>query len=160
MCEPGALDAIAALISESASLVKDYVVRVGWGFPEDGAIDFLSPGRQTNNGIYESALSALEWDTLYDNLNGGQFLDALRERLKESYDWILIDSRTGLSDIASICTLHLPDTVVDCFTLSTQGIEGAAKVAKQIKRHTFGRSRYCPSPCASTTRGRIKSPTA
>ena len=94
------------------------------------------PAGQTNAGIYESALSALEWDTLYDVLNGGQFLDALRSRLKDSYDWILIDSRTGLSDIASICTLHLPDTVIDCFTLSTQGIEGAASVAAQIKERT------------------------
>ena len=146
VCEPGALDAIAAVIGESASRVSDYVVRVGWQFPGDGAIDFLSPGRQTNNGVYESALSALDWDTLYDNLNGGQFLDALRERLKDSYDWILIDSRTGLSDIASICTLHLPDTVIDCFTLSTQGIEGAAKVAEQIRRYTSRNIEVLPVP--------------
>jgi cellulose biosynthesis protein BcsQ/tetratricopeptide (TPR) repeat protein len=146
VCEPAALEAIAALISESASLVSDWVVPVGWQFPGDGAIDFLSPGRQTNNGVYESALSALEWDTLYDELNGGQFLDALRRRLKGSYDWILIDSRTGLSDIASICTLHLPDTVIDCFTLSTQGIEGAARVAEQIKAHTSRDIKVLPVP--------------
>ena len=68
----------------------------------------------------------MKWDTLYDNLYGGEFLDALRAHLKSAYDYVLIDSRTGLSDIADICTLHLPDMVVDCFTLSTQGIEGAA----------------------------------
>ena len=135
-CKQAGLEAIAALIEESASQVSGYVVPVGWQFPGNGAIDFLSPGRQANNGVYESALSALEWDTLYDELNGGQFLDALRERLKGRYDWILIDSRTGLSDIASICTLHLPDIVMDCFTLSTQGIDGAARVAAQIKEHT------------------------
>ena len=146
VCEPAALEAIAALISESASLVSGCVVPVGWQFPGDGTIDFLSPGRQTNNGVYESALSALEWDTLYDDLNGGQFLDALRKRLKGSYDWILIDSRTGLSDIASICTLHLPDTVIDCFTLSTQGIEGAARVAGQIKAHTSRDIKVLPVP--------------
>jgi tetratricopeptide (TPR) repeat protein len=146
VCQPEALETISALIDESASRVSDYVVPVGWQFPGGGGIDFLSPGRQTNTGIYESALSALEWDTLYDILNGGQFLDALRERLKDSYDWILIDSRTGLSDIASICTLHLPDTVVDCFTLSTQGIEGAAKVAEQIKQRTSRQIKVLPVP--------------
>ena len=39
---------------------------------------------------------------------------------------MLIDSRTGLSDIADICTVHLPDVLVDCFTLSDQSIDGAA----------------------------------
>ena len=82
--ERAARDAITALIDESVSRVSQYVVQVGWQFPGDGAIDFLSPGRQSNNGVYESALSALDWDTLYDNLNGGQFLDALRERLKSA----------------------------------------------------------------------------
>ncbi len=146
VCEPAALEAITALVGESASRVSHYVVPVGWQFPGGGAIDFLSPGKQTNDGVYESALSALDWDTLYDDLNGGQFLDALRERLKGSYDWILIDSRTGLSDIASICTLHLPDTVIDCFTLSTQGIEGAARVAVQIKARTSGNIKVLPVP--------------
>ena len=42
------------------------------------SISYRPAGRPTT-GIYESALSALEWDTLYDVLNGGQFLDALRE---------------------------------------------------------------------------------
>jgi cellulose biosynthesis protein BcsQ len=141
-----ALDAISALIDESVSQLSGYVVPVGWQFPGNGTIDFLPPGRQADDGVYAQALSALEWDTLYDDLNGGQFLDALRERLKDSYDWILIDSRTGLSDIASICTLHLPDTVIDCFTLSTQGIEGAAKVAELIKRHTFREIKVLPVP--------------
>jgi cellulose biosynthesis protein BcsQ/tetratricopeptide (TPR) repeat protein len=146
VCEPSAEPQITAFIDGSASRVGEYVVPVGWQFPGDGIIDFLSPGRQTNSGIYESALSALEWDTLYDDLNGGQFLDALRKQLKASYDWILIDSRTGLSDIASICTLHLPDTVIDCFTLSTQGIEGAARVANQVKAYTDRDIKVLPVP--------------
>jgi cellulose biosynthesis protein BcsQ/tetratricopeptide (TPR) repeat protein len=141
-----ALDAIAALIDENVSGLSRLVKPVGWQFPGRGAIDFLSPGAQTNDGVYAQALSALEWDTLYDKLNGGQFLDALRERLKRSYDWILIDSRTGLSDIASICTLHLPDSVIDCFTLSRQGLEGAAQVAGQIEAYTSREIKVLPVP--------------
>ena len=141
-----ALDAISGLIDENVSRLSRLVKPVGWQFPGKGTIDFLSPGAQTIDGVYAQALSALEWDTLYDRLNGGQFLDALRERLKESYDWILIDSRTGLSDIASICTLHLPDTVIDCFTLSTQGLEGAATVAGQIEAYTSRDIKVLPVP--------------
>ena len=106
---------------------------------------FFTPGKQ-RNGVYKNALSALDWDTLYDNLDGGEFLDALRAELKSTYDYVLIDSRTGLSDIADICTLHLPDMVVDCFTLSTQGIEGAARVARQIQEYTERDIEILPVP--------------
>jgi MinD-like ATPase involved in chromosome partitioning or flagellar assembly/tetratricopeptide (TPR) repeat protein len=127
--------AIAALTTNLVGQVGQYVVPVKWPFPEKGAIDFLTPGKQAN-GAYANALSALDWDTLYDDLGGAGFFDALRAELKNSYDYVLIDSRTGLSDIADICTLHLPDMVVDCFTLSTQGIEGAARIARQIQLHS------------------------
>ena len=132
---PAAPETVSRIIDESIREVSHLTVPVNWRFPDDGVIHFLSPG-QLDNGVYKNALSALDWDTLYEDLYGGQFLDALRAYLKETYDYILIDSRTGLSDIADICTLHLPDMVVDCFTLSTQGIEGAAKVADQIQRST------------------------
>ncbi len=107
--------------------VQDYAVPLNWRFPDGGRLDFLSSGKQ--NGDYQTALSALAWDTFYDRLYGGQFFDALRLSMKRLYDYVLIDSRTGLSDIADICTMHLPDALVDCFTLSTQGIEGAAMIA-------------------------------
>jgi CobQ/CobB/MinD/ParA nucleotide binding domain/NB-ARC domain len=128
-------EATAGLSAELVAHVGQYTVPVNWLFPDNGAIDFLTPGRQ-GNGVYANALSALDWDTLYDELGGAGFFDALRIKLKSSYDYVLIDSRTGLSDIADICTLHLPDVVVNCFTLSTQGMEGAAKIAGQIQRYS------------------------
>lgn len=56
----------------------------------------------------------------------------MREDMRRNYDYTLIDSRTGLSDIAGICTVRFPDTVVNCFTLSGQSIDGAAAVARTI----------------------------
>ena len=67
--------------------------------------------------------------------------------MKRHYDYVLIDSRTGLSDVADICTVQLPDTLVDCFTLSTQGIEGAAGVARIIEERYKDRGiRILPVP--------------
>jgi MinD-like ATPase involved in chromosome partitioning or flagellar assembly len=123
---------LAAMVDEHIGRVTDYAIPLDGPFPAAGALHFLSPGKQTN-GDYVATLGALDWDNFYDNLYGALFFDALRELLKREYDYALIDSRTGLSDIADICTIHLPDIVVDCFTLSTQGIEGAAKVADAIR---------------------------
>lgn len=126
---------LSELIREHIDEVNRYAIPVSWAFPGQGALHFWTPGKQTN-GAYQTALSALDWDNFYDTLFGGNFFDALRRYMKTDYDYVLIDSRTGLSDIASICTVHLPDIVVDCFTLSTQGVEGAAGIARMIEAHT------------------------
>ncbi len=118
---------------------------LGWEFLKGGTLDFVSAGRQ--NREYSATVSTFDWDNFYDRLGGGHFFDALREDMKTHYDYVLIDSRTGLSDIADICTVHLPDVLVDCFTLSDQSIDGAASVARQISERYTGRPiRIFPVP--------------
>lgn len=137
-------DDLRVLISKNIH-VQDYVVPLNWEFPENGRLDFIYAGKQ--NGDYQAAVSALDWDTFYNTLYGGRFFDALREHLKQRYDYVLIDSRTGLSDVADICTIHLPDVLVDCFTLSTQGTEGAAAIAGLVKANSPQRDiRILPVP--------------
>jgi MinD-like ATPase involved in chromosome partitioning or flagellar assembly len=123
---------------EYAQILR-HAVSVTWSdFPEGGTLDFVSAGRQ--NRDYSSAGTSFDWDNFYDRLGGGQFFDALRADMKENYDYALIDSRTGLSDIADICTVHFPDILVDCFTLSDQSIEGAAAVARRIDQRYHDRN--------------------
>ena len=132
------------LITEHAR-VQLHALSLNWTFPDGGGLDFLSPGRQ--NTDYAVTLGALDWDDFYETCKGGEFLDAVRADMKRHYDYVLIDSRTGLSDVADICTVHLPDTLVDCFTLSTQGIEGGAQVASLIgERHKDRGIRILPVP--------------
>lgn len=120
---------------------------LGWEFPQGGTLDFVSAGRQ--NREYSATVSTFDWDNFYDRFGGGHFFDALRDDMKANYDYVLIDSRTGLSDIADICTVHLPDVLVDCFTLSDQSIDGAASVARQIaERNTEQAHRPLPRPDA------------
>lgn len=130
---------------EYAQILK-HAVSVTWpGFPDGGTLDFVSAGRQ--NRDYSSAVASVDWDNFYERLGGGQFFDAMRADMKENYEYTLIDSRTGLSDIADICTVHFPDTLVDCFTLSDQSIEGAAAVARHIdERYHYRNIRILPVP--------------
>jgi hypothetical protein len=125
--------------------VDRHAVSLEWDFPEDGKLDFLSAGRQ--NRDYSSAVVSLDWDNFYDRLGGGRFFRAMREDMKRNYDYVLIDSRTGLSDVADICTIELPDILTVCFTLSDQSIEGAANVARQISgRYRDRNIRVMPVP--------------
>jgi hypothetical protein len=126
--------------------ILQHAISVTWSsFPEGGTLDFVSAGRQ--NRDYSSLAASVNWDNFYDRLGGGQFFDALREDMKENYDYALIDSRTGLSDISDICTVHFPDILVDCFTLSDQNIEGAAAIAHHIDdRYHYRNIRILPVP--------------
>jgi MinD-like ATPase involved in chromosome partitioning or flagellar assembly len=130
---------------EYAQILR-HAVSVTWpAFPGSGTLDFVSAGRQ--NRDYSSTVASVDWDSFYERLGGGQFFDALRADMKENYDYTLIDSRTGLSDIADICTVHFPDILVDCFTLSDQSIEGAAAVARHIdERYHYRNIRILPVP--------------
>ena len=110
--------------------VAGHAISLSWEFPSGGGIDFISAGKQ--NEDYSTILNGLNWDDFYQDYEGGTFLDAMREEMARSYDYTLIDSRTGLSDSSKICTQHLPDDLVVCFTLSDQSIDGAAGVARLI----------------------------
>ncbi len=110
--------------------VEREAVSLSWRFPARGGIDLLPAGQQDPS--YSSTVNTFDWAAFYDRLNGNAFLQALRDNMRERYDYILIDSRTGLSDSAGTCTVNMPDTVVDCFTLNDQSIDGAAAVAESI----------------------------
>jgi TIR domain/NB-ARC domain/Tetratricopeptide repeat/CobQ/CobB/MinD/ParA nucleotide binding domain len=126
--------------------ILPHAISLDWkGFPDEGTLDYVSAGRQ--NRDYSSSLTSIDWDNFYDRLGGGRFIDALREDMKAHYDYTLIDSRTGLSDVSDICTVHLPDILVDCFTLNYQSIEGAANVAKSVdQRYHYRNIRVLPVP--------------
>ena len=57
--------------------------------PMGESSDFLSAGRQ--NRDYSAAVCSLDWDNFYDRLGGGTFFRAMREDMKERYDYVLID---------------------------------------------------------------------
>ncbi|WP_082598028.1 MULTISPECIES: FxSxx-COOH system tetratricopeptide repeat protein [unclassified Kitasatospora] len=126
--------------------VHPHALSLSWpGFPPGGSLDFLSAGQL--NRDYSEVVGRLDWDLFYDRFDGGQFFDALKRDMSRRYDYILIDSRTGLSDIAEICTVQMPDDLVVCFTLSDQSIEGASKIAQHINdRYRERAIRILPVP--------------
>jgi cellulose biosynthesis protein BcsQ len=111
--------------------LTNYVVGLDWSFHGDGIIDFIPAGLQDAN--YAQRVNTFNWDNFYERLGGGKLLEAERDALREEYDYILIDSRTGVSDTSSICTVHMPDSVVILFTLNRQSIKGAAAIAASIQ---------------------------
>jgi cellulose biosynthesis protein BcsQ len=124
----------SAAISHQAGHLTEYAVsltRQGWKFPQDGLLDFIPAGRQ--DGEYSKRMTSFDWAAFYDRLGGGRHIERAREQLKADYDFVLVDSRTGVSDTAGICTVTLPDRLVACYTLNRQSIYGVDQTLTRIR---------------------------
>ena len=97
--------------------IQRRAVSLNWDFSHGGVIDFVAAGQQ--DSAYSRLVSTFDWANFYERQGGASFIDAVRAQMRAEYDVVLIDSRTGLSDVAGICTVQLPDLVVNCFTMST-----------------------------------------
>jgi MinD-like ATPase involved in chromosome partitioning or flagellar assembly/tetratricopeptide (TPR) repeat protein len=131
------IDRLARIQGYASSLER-------YEFPRGGSIDFVPSGQQIAE--YSHIVSNFDWEDFYTRLNGDEFLLALAEDMRRNYDVALIDSRTGLSDNAGICTVTLPDTVVNCFAFNNQSIDGAVAVARSIRRLRPDGIRMFPVP--------------
>ena len=93
---------------------------------EPGVVDLLPAGRR--DSAYVGRIQDVDWADLYDR-GFADVLERHRENWTDDHDFVLIDSRTGISDIGGICTAHLPDRLVMVFTPNMQNIEGVLDIA-------------------------------
>ncbi|GAB3497436.1 CATRA system-associated protein [Amycolatopsis cihanbeyliensis] len=107
-----------------ASEPAERAIRLGI---EDGAVALLAAGRQDET--YTRRVQGIDWDDLYEH-KFATFLERCRAEWTASYDFVLIDSRTGISDIGGICTAHLPDRLAVVFTANQQSVDGAVNMAR------------------------------
>jgi MinD-like ATPase involved in chromosome partitioning or flagellar assembly len=69
-----------------------------------------------------------DWNLWYRR-GFGEALEAMRSAWNDAYDFVLVDSRTGITDAGGICTVQMPDLLVLLTTASEQGLEGTFDVA-------------------------------
>lgn len=126
---PGVMELVTDVVTEWRSLCQPVLVppRSGSG-PLRGVLDFICAGNL--DGGYAQRLHDLDWRVLYDEKRLGPRLEDWRAEWTREYDFVLIDSRTGMSDAGGICTIQLPDVLVALFTASKQSIEGVARIAR------------------------------
>lgn len=120
---------------------RHYVRKLETGSLLSGGIDLLCAGRQDKN--YAKAVADFDWTRLFDKLDGEQFIEAAKSVLvgPGGYDYVLVDSRTGVSDTSGFCTVLLADTLVVSFTYNNQSVIGASHIARDIKQQAEQRRR-------------------
>ncbi len=109
-------------------------------FEVGGEIYIVPAGYEDSN--YKDKLQSFDWDKFYEQEDGAELFAGLRDEIKFQFDnpdLVLIDSRTGLTDIGGICTLLIPDKVVVLTGLNDQNIRGCKAVIDTIDKHSFYR---------------------
>ena len=93
--------------------LQEFVSEIPWKNP--GKVVCMSAGRRGQN--YQSLLGKLNWKDFYARHEGFYFVENLKGAIQVNFkpDYVLVDSRTGLTDISGICTLQLP--ISWCFSL-------------------------------------------
>jgi len=103
-------------------------------FPEGlrGKLWIMPAGRKDSS--YNQQLHKINWIQLYDEGLGRPFVDNWKAAIEDAFkpDFVLIDSRTGITEIGGICTTQFPDLVVMLFGLNDQNVRGIHSVARAI----------------------------
>jgi tetratricopeptide (TPR) repeat protein/MinD-like ATPase involved in chromosome partitioning or flagellar assembly len=82
---------------------------------------------------YADRVRAFSWEDFFEKCRGGAVLERWRTEWKQQFDFVLVDSRTGITDSGGVCTVLLPDILVLVFSANEQSFEGGLRVALGIQ---------------------------
>ncbi|MEU7477756.1 ATP/GTP-binding protein [Lentzea sp. NPDC042327] len=129
---------------------------------DGGVLDLIAAGRTEDrrlDGSYSRRMQSIDWEDLYER-GFAAHLEAYREEWTAKYDFVLIDSRTGVSDIASICTAQLPDRLVVVFTANDQNLNEVVDIVRLADRARdrlpYDRPRHQVLPVLSRLDNRVE----
>lgn len=129
---PGIVEYVTAYLETMRSPnVAEYITKAT---PRDcrGKIALMPAGRIDET--YGHRLSEIDWNDLYVHYDGYVMFEDMRAQWDElGYDYVLLDSRTGFTDVGGICTRHLPDAVVTMFRPDDQSLRGMTSVVDSIR---------------------------
>lgn len=112
--------------------VREYVYKTNLDFGE-GQLWMMPAGLQDDQ--YDVRFRSFDWAKLYAEQDGFLLFEDLKAQWKEvlGMDYVLIDSRTGYTDVGGICTRQLPEAVVVFFFPNEQNRSGLSAIVSQIR---------------------------
>ena len=131
---PGIVDFVTEYLATGKTpAVREFVFE-SEGVGRDGGGLWIMPSG-AHPDTYASALASINWRQLYEQHDGYLMFEDLKEQWRDHLqpDYVLIDSRTGHTDVGGICTRQLPDSVAIIFFPNSQNLRGLAKVVRDIR---------------------------
>lgn len=108
---------------------EDVWSHVTTGLGPEGRISIIAACGDRHQSLYTEWVQQFSWRRFYQRHEGARHMERLIEVLGQppdarAHDYLLIDGRTGHTDVASITLRHLPDAIVFVTNLSEQSVEG------------------------------------
>ena len=118
--------------------VSSYLYETSFSGQVTGNLWLMPAGRQDSE--YDMKFKSIDWSDFYENQDGFLFFEDLKIQWHNLLrpDYVLIDSRTGHTDIGGICTRQLPDAVVAMFFPNEQNLRGLKPVVSGIRGEATG----------------------
>jgi hypothetical protein len=109
----------------------------------EGKLLLLTAGNRSDEHFAEYVSSVLnfDWRDFYLNWSGGFYFEWLRRQFEQMADIVLIDSRTGITEMGGVCTYQFADVVVMFCAPNAQNIEGINKMAFELNRSGVEKAR-------------------
>ena len=131
---PGLVDYVQSyLTNRKAPDVASYLYKSAVQLSSSGELWIMPAGLQ--DAHYSVRLNSIDWRSLYAKEDGYFLFEDLKLQWQAYIDpdYVLIDSRTGYTDVGGICTRQLPDAVVCLFFPTEQNLQGLQKVVTRIR---------------------------
>jgi MinD-like ATPase involved in chromosome partitioning or flagellar assembly len=131
---PGMVEYVTEYMrTKCAPDVRDYIYSAGSVGKKSGQLWVMPAGRR--DAKYHPALSKIDWLSLYRDHDGFLLFEDTKAQWEQEFkpDYVLIDSRTGHTDVEGICTRQLPDAVVVLFFPNEQNRVGLRDVCRRIR---------------------------
>ena len=136
---PGIVDYVSEYIDTGqAPDVSKYIFESSGIGSDGGGLWIMPSGAHLDS--YASTFATIDWGELYERQDGYLLFEDLKAQWKATVepDYVLVDSRTGHTDVGGICTRHLPDAVAILFFPNTQNLRGLTKVVREIRSEQRG----------------------
>jgi predicted acylesterase/phospholipase RssA/MinD-like ATPase involved in chromosome partitioning or flagellar assembly len=91
--------------------------------------------------VYAQNVQSFDWTDFYNSFQGEAYFEWLRKQLNGFADVVLIDSRTGVTEMGGVCTRQLADVVVSFVAPNGQNLEGVATMVESFRRQEVTQSR-------------------
>jgi len=127
---PGIVDLVHAKGDGKPLRWRDCLIEVKIG-PDSSRLSLLTAG--CGGEGYSSRLHALNFPELFDKHDLGAYIEELRDEWASDFQFVLVDSRTGVTDIGGICTVHLADVLVLLFTTTECSAGGALQTLERAR---------------------------
>jgi predicted acylesterase/phospholipase RssA/MinD-like ATPase involved in chromosome partitioning or flagellar assembly len=110
---------------------------------EHNGVYLLSAGARSEDKFsnYAVTVQNFDWSEFYAAYEGREYFTWFRNQLREIADVVLVDSRTGVTEMGGVCTRHIADAVVSFCAPNFQNVDGVLRVVSGLNKSKVKQAR-------------------